>query len=77
MAAPESLLLPLCQALDKIRYMSLTDPDALGEGETRELDIKASLPRRRLTRACKKHRKTHPLPAPAHRTAPSDALTRL
>ena len=29
------------QALDKIRYMSLTDPDALGEGETRELDIKA------------------------------------
>lgn len=28
------------KALDKIRYMSLTDPDALGEGETRELDIK-------------------------------------
>jgi hypothetical protein len=30
------------QALDKIRYMALTDADALGEGETRELDIKVS-----------------------------------
>ena len=29
--------------MDKIRYMSLTDPDALGEGETRELDIKVRL----------------------------------
>jgi len=27
-------------ALDKVRYMSLTNPDALGEGEQRELDIK-------------------------------------
>ena len=35
---PSTRVLP--QALDKIRYMSLTDPDALGEGETRELDIK-------------------------------------
>ena len=37
---PSARVLP--QALDKIRYMSLTDPDALGEGETRELDIKVS-----------------------------------
>ena len=32
--------LPNRQALDKVRYMSLTNPDALGEGEQRELDIK-------------------------------------
>eukprot|EP01050_Picozoa_sp_SAG11_P043196 SAG11_NODE_20311_length_448_cov_1.028653_2_plen_52_part_01 len=34
--------MPPCglQALDKVRYMSLTDPDALGEGDSRELDIK-------------------------------------
>eukprot|EP00958_Prasinococcus_capsulatus_P029189 scaffold7377_cov389-Prasinococcus_capsulatus_cf.AAC.37 len=30
-------------ALDKIRYMALTDPDALGEGETRNLDIKVKI----------------------------------
>ena len=39
---PAYARLATLQALDKIRYMSLTDPEALGEGDARELDIKVS-----------------------------------
>lgn len=31
----------MSQAMDKIRFLSLTEPSVLGEGDTAKLDIKA------------------------------------
>ena len=36
-------------ALDKVRFMSLTDPSVLGEGDTAKLEMKASAHRRART----------------------------
>jgi len=38
--APSTLWTVPHQALDKIRFLSLTDADMLGEGEQAELDIR-------------------------------------
>ena len=65
--ALSSACLPLCcQALDKVRFMSLTDPSVLGEGDTSKLEMKASRAPRSIARRALAGASPRPRRAAAH-----------